>query len=257
MEQTTSTVFRRAGILEKIRSTGKVQVEHLSEEFMVSQVTIRNDLTQLEKKGLLIRTRGGAIFRERAGLDYDLSEKQKKNYHLKEKIGKRSANYINDGDAIFLDSGTTTMEIAKNLSAFTNLTVITNALPIAGSLARYNHIKVIVPGGYLRENSLSLVGTLAEQHTAAFYCDKLFLGVDGFDSRYGLTTPNPEEAQLNRMMIEHARETIVVTDSSKFLQRSFAIIAPVNRIQTVITDRGIPATEKEYLTEHGIQCIMV
>jgi len=257
MDHTTSTVFRRAGILEKIRKAGKVQVDRLSTEFRVSEVTIRNDLTQLEKKGLLIRTRGGAIFRERVGLDYDISEKQKKNYHLKERIGERSAKYISDGDAIFLDSGSTTMEIAKRLNGFSRLTVITNALPIAGLLARNQNIRIIVPGGYLRENSFSLVGALAEQNTAGFYCDKLFLGVDGFDSRYGLSTPNPEEAQLNRAMIEHARETIVVTDSSKFLKRSLALIAPVTKIHTVITDRGIPAQEKDFLTESGIQCLLV
>jgi len=257
MNQTPSTVIRRAGILEQIRKAGKVQVDLLSTEFLVSEVTIRNDLTQLEKKGLLIRTRGGAIYRERVGLDYDFSEKQKKNFHLKEKIGARAARYINEGDAIFLDSGSTTMEIAKQLDGFAQLTVITNALPIAGHLARYKNIKVIVPGGYLRENSLSLVGSLAEQNTSGFFCDKLFLGVDGFDSRYGLTTPNPEEAQLNRTMIEHAQETIVVTDSSKFLHRSLALIAPISKIHTVITDRGIPSGEKEILQESGIQCILV
>ncbi len=109
----------------------------------------------------------------------------------------------------------------------------------------------------MRENALSLVGSLAEQTASGYFCDKLFLGVDGFDSGYGLTTPNPEEAQLNRVMIDHARETIVVTDSSKFLQRSFALIAPVRRIHTVITDRGIPSEEKDFLQKAGIQCIIV
>ncbi len=118
MDLTLSTVSRRAGILEQLREAGKVQVDALSSEFRVSEVTIRNDLTRLEKKGLLIRTRGGAIYRERVGLDYDFSEKQKKNYHLKEKIGARAARYINESDAIFLDSGSTTMEIAKATDFF-------------------------------------------------------------------------------------------------------------------------------------------
>ena len=120
-----------------------------------------------------------------------------------------------------MDSGTTTLEIAKNLGNFKNLTVITNSLNIAGQLVEFPDIKVIIPGGSLRRNSLSLVGAISERSLNNLYCDKVFIGVDGIDTQYGISTPNVDEAYINNLMINNSRKTIVVTDSSKFGNRSF------------------------------------
>ena len=250
------TVQRRAKILELIEQQGQVQVSALSNAFKVSSVTIRNDLAHLEKKNLLIRTRGGAIRPQRVAVDFKITEKAKKHFREKQAIGRKASELIQDGDTIILDSGTTTLEIAKNLGHFRELTVITNALNIAHLLADFQNIRVIVPGGILRKNALSLVGPTAESAIKNYFCDKLFLGVDGIDADFGISTPNVEEAYLNRIMIEISREVFVVTDSSKFNKRSFAFIAPMNQIHTVITDRNIPATEKEKMEKIGAQVIV-
>jgi DeoR family transcriptional regulator of aga operon len=251
-----STLERRARILEQVDAAGQVEVQNLSGIFGVSEVTIRNDLAHLEQKNLLLRTRGGAIKQRRVGLDFALAEKQKQHLGEKQHIGRAAAELIKEYDTIILDSGSTTMEIAKNLGHLNHVTVITNALNIASILAEYKNVKVIIPGGFLRENSYSLVGSLAEQNFRNYYCDKVFLGVDGFDSRYGISTPNIEESQLNRVMVEISREIIVVTDSSKFLRRSFAFIIPVTKIDMVITDKGIPQEEQNILKNMSVKVVI-
>src|SRR4029078_10425982 len=236
-----STVSRRIKILESLKTHGQVNVSELSEILGVTGVTIRNDLAQIEKKRVLIRARGGAIKIEQnfADEDYPLSDKQKKHLIEKREIGKRAAELIDENDTIILDSGSTTYELAKNLKKVNDLTVITNALNVATILADYNNVNVIVPGGMLKKNSFSLVGILAESGFKDYFCDKLFLGVDGFDLDFGISTPDPEEAHLNQIMIEISKEVIVVTDSSKFQRRGLVLIAPVKRINTVVTDKNI------------------
>src|SRR4051812_16070929 len=256
VKKNISTVERRTQIVEKLEAEGQLDVTSLSKELGVSEVTIRNDLNWLEQKNMLIRARGGAMKAERVGADLSLSEKNKFHYQEKLKIGKAAAALIENGDTIILDSGTTTLEINNNLAGIESLTVITNALNIANRLAEHEHVNVIVPGGFLRKNSLSLVGTTAEESFKNYFCDKLFLAVDGFSTVHGLSTPNVEEAHLNRVMILIAKQVIVVTDSSKFHKRSFAFIAPITAVDIVVTDAGIPEEDKKRLETAGIQVII-
>ena len=257
-KETKSTVSRRMLILSELEKHGQVSVNDLSESLGVSSVTIRNDLEQLEKKNMLLRARGGAmkISQNHVGLDYPLSDKQKKHLTEKKEIGKKAVELIEDGNTIILDSGSTTFEVAKNLGKFEELTVITNAINVANLLAEYKNINVIVPGGTLRKNSMSLVGILAEKGFQNYFCDQLFLGVDGFDTNYGISTPNIEEAHLNQIMIGMSKKVIVVADSSKFNHRGFAFIAPVPKIHTLITDKGIPGDERAKLEALGIEVIV-
>lgn len=252
-----TTIERRVLILDKLESKGQIDVISLSQELGVSEVTIRNDLARLEQKNMLVRSRGGAMKVDRVGMDFNLSDKNKQHYKEKLRIGKAAATLIENGDTIILDSGTTTMEINKYLSNFETLTVITNALNIANKLAEHEKINVIVPGGFLRRNSLSLVGTTAEESFKNYFCDKLFLAVDGFNTTYGLSTPNVEEAHLNRVMISIAKQVIVVADSSKFHKRSFAFIAPLSSIHIVITDAGLPAEDHKKLEHAGVKVMIV
>ncbi len=253
----SSTVERRKSILNLIGETGQVLVHDLSKEFKVSEVTIRNDLEQLEKKNMLIRARGGAIKTEgRVGIDHQLSDKDKLHYEEKARIGKRAAQLISANDTIIIDSGTTTMEVAKNLGHLSDVTIICNALNIVSQLIQLNSINLIIPGGYLRKNSLSLVGPLAEKNLQNLYVDKVFIGVDGFDTRHGIYTPNIEEAYFNEIMIKISKEVIVVCDSSKFLRRSFAYICGISKIHCVITDSGIQEEDKKRLEDAGIKVII-
>jgi DeoR family transcriptional regulator, aga operon transcriptional repressor len=252
------TVSRRKKILEDIKKKGEVHVGALSKKFDVSEVTIRNDLGHLERKNLLIRARGGAIHSEsHVGIDQRLAEKNKIHTVQKIAIGKKAASLIEDGETIIIDSGSTTAEIVKNLSEIRNLNVITNALNIADALLAFPNINVIIPGGYLRQNSMSLVGPLAEKNLSGFYVDKLFLSTDGFDTKQGIFTPNIDEAHLNSIMIEISKDVILVTDSSKFKRKSLAFICKIDKIKTVITDKGIADDDKKRLEDAGVELIIV
>ncbi|MEO8582415.1 MAG: transcriptional repressor AgaR, partial [Flavitalea sp.] len=235
------TVSRRKQILERIKLTGEVLIVQLSKEFNVSEVTIRNDLGHLEHKNLLIKVRGGAIHSQnKVAIDKRLSDKNKLNAAEKAAIGKKAASLIQEGETIIIDSGSTTAEIVKNLGNIRQLSVITNALNIAYQLMPQDNINVIIPGGYLRQNSMSLVGPLAENNLHSFYVDKLFLSTDGFDTTQGIYTPNIDEAHLNKAMIAISKQVILVTDSSKFKRKSLAFICTIDKIKIVVTDNGIP-----------------
>lgn len=250
------TIDRRVKILDILNAKGQVSVNELSKLFNVSEVTIRNDLSHLQSKGLLIKTRGGAIKSQRVGIDQQLNEKSKLNSKEKQLIGKKASEIIKDDDTIIIDSGTTTVEVAKNLGAIKNLTVITNALNIVSQLIR-DEIRVILLGGMLRNTSLSLIGPVAENSIKSFHCDKCFIGVDGIDSKHGISTPNIEEAHLNQLMIKISKEVIVVADSSKFLKRSFAFIAPITDIDVIVTDSNIPEEELKNLQNVNIKTFIV
>jgi len=251
-----NTVGRRVNILKMIEDNGQVNVQTLSEMFMVSKVTIRNDLKQLEKKNLLIRSHGGAIKSQAVSIDQKIIERATQHPDEKRKIGKKAAELIKDGDTIILDSGTTTIEIVKHLDSKLNIKVITNAINIALELIENENIKVIIPGGFFREYTYSLVGPTAEKGIRNYLCDKVFLGADGFDSSYGVSTPNIEEAYLNKAMIETAKEVIIVADSSKFQKRRFAFVAGLDKIDIVITDKNILPNDKTALERAGIQVII-
>lgn len=253
-----NTVERRMSIIKKLTTQDHIFVNELCKEFGVSEVTIRNDLEQLEEKKLLVRVHGGAMsINQIVSYDQHLSEKHKLNIPEKERIGKAAAKLINDFDTLFIDSGTTTFEIVKNLdTTLKNVTVISNALNIINQLLSYKNINLIVPGGILRKNSLSLIGPLAEKNLVNFYADKVFLGVDGFDTTKGISTPVLEEAYLNQIMIEYAHEVIVVADSSKFQRRSLAFICGLNKIKTVVTDSGISEIDQKRLENANIEVII-
>ncbi|MBN8650478.1 MAG: DeoR/GlpR transcriptional regulator [Cytophagales bacterium] len=253
-----STVSRRKEILQMLSEKGEVFVEQLSENFKVSEVTIRNDLDQLEKKSMLIRARGGALKMETGvGIDQRLADKNRINFPEKSKIGRKAAELVGESETIIIDSGSTTAEMVRNLPELQDLTVITNAMNIANQLVSRPNINVIIPGGYLRKNSISLVGPLAEKSLRNFNVDKAFLGVDGFDPRKGVYTPNVEEARLNEIMIEVSREVILLTDSSKFNKRSFAFICAVSEIDKVITDNKIKDEDRKKLEDEGVEVIIV
>ena len=260
MEKTfsKSTVSRRAKILDELEKKGQVSVNELSKMFDISAVTIRNDLSQLEKQNMLIRARGGAIkikF-QRMAIDPSISDKQKEFQREKQLIAKEAVKLIEEGDTIVLDSGTTTTEVAKNLEQFKSLTIITNALNIASILSEYEGISIFMPGGSLRKKSLSLVGVLADENFEKFYCDKLFLGADGFNTTHGMSTPNSEEAHLNQIMIKNSKKVIVVADSRKFERRRFAFIGPISNIDVVVTDSGIKEEDKTRLEQNGVKVII-
>lgn len=251
------TLNRRKMILEMLENNGSVRNMELCRIFNVSAVTIRNDLEKLEGKGLLVRTRGGGIKTQRVRIDYLLNNEPALHLEEKQAIGKSAAKLVKENDTIIISSGTTAMEMAKNLSGYKNITIITNALNIASQFLNNASITLIMPGGNLRYSSLSLIGPIAEEGFRNLYCDKVFIGVNGIDSRYGISTTHLEDASLNKLMIERSKEVIVITDSSKFQKRGFSLIAPINKVHTIITDSNIPKEELVRLRNSGIHITLV
>jgi DeoR family transcriptional regulator of aga operon len=163
---------------------------------------------------------------------------------------------VQEGQVVILDSGTTTTAIARALRSFRNLTIVTNAVNIAAELSGTT-VEVILTGGTLRKNSFSLVGPIAEETLHRLNADLLFLGVDGFDVHYGLSTPNLLEAKVNRVMVEVAKRKVAVCDSSKFGRRSLSLIAPTSTLDEVLTDRRAPKADMRALKKAGIEVTLV
>jgi DeoR family transcriptional regulator of aga operon len=249
------TAQRRSLILKELDKKGQVNVTDLSIILGVSEVTIRNDLDKLEKNNLLVRAHGGAFKTNNIALT--VTEKKKINLEVKRKIGKVAASLIKEEDSIILDSGTTTFEISNNLGDFKKLTVISNALDIVNNLAQYKSIDVFMPGGYLKEFSMSMVGPMAERNLRQLHCNKLFLGIDSVKANIGVFTHYMEEAYLNQIMIDIADEVILVADSTKFNRSGLAFICGFDKINTLITDSKILAEDKEMLEKNNIEIILV
>jgi DeoR family transcriptional regulator of aga operon len=248
---------RRRAILEILNREGRVLVLDLAKRFETSQVTIRKDLEDLHAHGLIHRTHGGALpSREGALEDPTLREKEKLHRKEKLRIAEAAARLVQEGQVVILDSGTTTTAIARALRHFQNLTIVTNAVNIAAELSG-TAVDVILTGGTLRKNSFSLVGPIAEETLHRLNADLLFLGVDGFDVQYGLSTPNLLEAKVNRVMVEVAKRTVAACDSSKFGRRSLSLIVPPSALHEVITDRGAPKSDVKMLKKAGIEVTLV
>jgi DeoR family transcriptional regulator of aga operon len=248
---------RRRLIVGILSRDGRVLVGDLARQFRTSQVTIRKDLDVLQGQGRIHRTHGGALpARESALDDPTLREKEKLSRKEKLQIAAAAVRMVKEGQVVILDSGTTTTAIAHALRKFEKLTIITNAVNIAAELSG-SSLEVILTGGTLRKNSFSLVGPIAEETLRRLNADILFLGVDGFDVRHGLSTPNLLESKVNRAMMDVARVTVVVCDSSKFGRRSLSSIAPTSAVHHLITDRGVSRQDLTAMKKAGVQVTLV
>jgi len=246
---------RHQRIVELLRQDSRITVTGLTRLLHVSDATIRRDLRELEKKGLIARTHGGAILSERAGFEPSVNQREEQFRAEKERIGRLAASLVQEGETVILDAGTTTIEVARNLRNRTNVTVITNALNICAELAR-SKVNVILTGGNLRKPTLALVGPLAEANLRRFHVDKAFLGANGISVREGITTPNLTEAETKRRMLEQAKTVIVVADHSKIEKASLVTVASVSEIDVFVTDDGISEAQIKEFAEAGIQVLV-
>jgi DeoR family transcriptional regulator of aga operon len=248
---------RRQHVLVLIQRDGRVLVGDLSDQLGISRITIRKDLEHLQAKGLIQRTHGGALALQSGALfDPSLVEKEKLHHKEKQRIADAAVKLVSEGQCVVLDSGTTTTAIARALRAFTRLTVITNAVNIAAELSNTD-FEVILTGGTLRKNSFSLVGPPAEDHLRDMHADILFLGVDGFDVKIGVSTPNVLESRVNRAMVRASQTVVAVCDSTKFGHSSLALIVPTAEINIVITDSKLAPEYAQALEKSGVTVILV
>jgi len=255
IDQNISTVERRRIILDQLQQNKQVNIAQLSEQFGVSEVTLRKDMRYLENKNLLIRSRGGAMLPVKVGDDLSVKKRMVLNLELKKSIAAAASSLIKEGDTIILDSGTTLMQLAKHLEKIKKLTVISNALDIVLKLSEFNNLKIIVPGGIFRKNSFSLVGATAVENFQMFRADKYFVSADGINAE-GIFTANLEEGQIAKIIMSHAKENIVLIDSSKFDRNGIINFASLSKIHTLVTDKNIPESYLNHFTELGIKVVI-
>ena len=251
-------------LLEMVARDGSVEVADAARELAVSAATIRRDLDQLAQQQMLTRTRGGATANS-VSYDLPLRYKSARRASEKELIAKAAAALIPAGAVVGLNGGTTTTEVARALATRSGLeaqagteptlTVVTNALNIANELIVRRHIKIVVTGGVARPQSYELIGPLATRLLGELSLDQVCLGVDGLSVRHGATAYNEGEASINQLMVERAREVIVVADSSKLGRHAFARVCPIARVDVLVTDAAADPATVRALTEAGVRVV--
>ncbi|MBS9766694.1 MAG: DeoR/GlpR transcriptional regulator [Flavobacteriaceae bacterium] len=247
---------RHQQILAYLENRKFVTVQELSELAKVSLVTIRKDLTLLEKEGYLYRTHGGASKKSRYAFEENVIKKESINTFEKELIAKKASEYINDNDFIILASGTTIHYLARIIDNNKNITILTSSLRVSLELSKFTNINVIQLGGKLRKSSSSVIGSMTEDMLRNFSCTKLFLGIDGIDPDFGISTSNAAEAHLNRVMIEQADTVYVLGDSSKINKRGFGRICGLENVNAFITDANIEKDDLFNLEKAGVDVIV-
>jgi DeoR family transcriptional regulator, aga operon transcriptional repressor len=242
---------RLAAILERLSANGGVGVAELATELGTSSATVRRDLRLLEDQRLLSRTHGGAVAH---GVLYELPLRYRGARYGNEKrrIAAAAAAQVSEGMVVGLTGGTTTTEVARALADRRRLTIVTNSLSIAAELAVRPNLKLVVTGGVARPESYELIGSLAEATLTGLNLDLAIVGVDGISSATGLTTHHEAEAHTNRALIERAKRTLVVADSSKIGQAAFARICGADRVDELVTDSVADSAELDELRESGL-----
>ena len=252
------TSSRRERIVAMLRAHNSVQIHALAEAFGVSTQTLRKDLNFLDAKGVCTRSPGGALLRLGAlsPTEEAIDVKRKRYADEKVSIGKAAAALIGAGESVLLDSGTTTLQVARHLNTADPLVVVTNDVGIMNELAARESVQLVFLGGTLRRKNLSFYGTQTERALEGLHVDKLFLAADGFHPEKGITTHFEPEALLNRLMCRAASEIILVADSSKFGRICLHKILEPQGIARLVTDEGITGEVRDELARIGVEVII-
>lgn len=243
-------------ILEQLIKRDSLPVSDLAQLLSVSMVTIRKDLTELENQGKLYRSHGRAIRLNPFTSNRSVNEKERLFPEEKQCIGREAAKLITSDDSIVIASGTTVHSLARNIKPIHRLTVVSASLEASQILAHNESIDIIQLGGMLRHSSLSVIGQYSESVLSGFSFSKLYLGVDGIDIDFGITTTDMREAELNQKMMAAAQKTIILADSSKFGKRGFAKIGNIDEIDLIITDANVNPSIVRQMEELGIEMII-
>jgi DeoR/GlpR family transcriptional regulator of sugar metabolism len=251
---------RQEHIVRLVEEHGRARVGELAARFGVSAVTIRKDLIGLESDHRLVRTHGGAIAvaRDRSELSFDIRERLQSEQKLW--IGAAGAALVHEGESIVMDASTTALSVARHLKArgsWSQLTVITNGLRIASELAGHPGITVLMLGGRVRWEALSVVGQLGDGLFSRINVQKAFLGAAGFTIESGLADATDEEAQIKRSMVAAAREVIAIVDHTKWERAAFATFCASDKVGIVLTDEAAPRAMVQALTDRGVDVRLV
>lgn len=244
MTDFTPTPERQRQILSLLGRQGRLSVAEIVEQFSISEATARRDLETLASQGKVQRVHGGVMALEKAPPELPILERKTEQVREKEQIGRAAADLVREGESVFLGSGTTVLEVARNLRDRRRLTVVTNSLPVLNMLAGQRELSVISLGGMLRESELSFIGHITEQALAELRVDKVFMGTRGLSLEHGLTNDYLQETLTDRAILKIGREVIIVADYSKINRVSTALLAPLQAMNTFVTD---PNADKKFL----------
>jgi len=254
MSDFTPTPERQKQILSLLARQGRLSVNEIVEQFSISVATARRDLESLASQGKAERVHGGVIAIEQAPPESPILERESEQADEKIRIGRVTAELVADNETVFLGSGTTVLETAKNLRDRKNLTVITNSLPVLNALAGLKEITVISLGGMLRDSELSFIGHITEQALAEVRVDKVVIGTRGVSLEHGLTNDYLQETLTDRAIMKIGREVILVADHTKVNRVATAQLAPLDSMQTFVTDSK---ADKKFIQELKKQNIKV
>jgi DeoR/GlpR family transcriptional regulator of sugar metabolism len=250
------TPERQKQILSLLGRQGRLSVAEIVEQFSISEATARRDLETLASQGKAQRVHGGVIAIEQAPPEAPILDRKIEQAHEKQRIGRAAASLVRDKETVFLGSGTTVLEVARNLRHYKSLTVVTNSLPVLNIMAGLNEITVISLGGMLRESELSFIGHITEQALAEVRVDKVLMGTRGLSLEHGLTNDYLQETLTDRAILKIGREVIIVADHSKINRVSTALLAPLNAISVFVTDPKADRRFLQTLKKQGIQAVI-
>ncbi len=248
---------RRQEIVARARRTGRVAVTELAQTLAVTSETIRRDLSQLEQAGLLRRVHGGALPVDRQSLEPEVLERALTMVSEKRRIAERALEEVPRAGTIFLDAGTTTGVLADVLPPGRNLTVVTHSLSIALTLAGRSGYTVLTLGGELRGATLATVGPWAEGRLRAMHTDVAFVATNGLSVARGLTTPNPVEAEIKRLIIQTARRVVLLSDHTKINRDFFEVFGGTSDVDLLISDVGLDADSASEFEAAGLATVLV
>ncbi|UCG26324.1 MAG: DeoR/GlpR transcriptional regulator [Chloroflexota bacterium] len=251
-----NAIARRQQILEIVERKQSATVADLCDTLDVSEVTIRRDLRHLSDQQLIRRVHGGAVASRGRNYEPPTIIRAATNKNQKEAIALEACKLVNEGDSIALDVGTTTLALAQQLVGLSNLTIITASLPIANVLVESPRSRLILTGGVVRVQEHSMIGHIAARTYQDFHLDKAFVGVGGMHLSAGLTEYNQDDTLIKQAMMQHAKQIIVLADSSKLGRTCFMTIAPLDGIDILVTDSGIRSRDLTELRKRGVQVMV-
>ncbi|HOJ60713.1 MAG TPA: DeoR/GlpR family DNA-binding transcription regulator [bacterium] len=241
---------RHVAILDLLAENGEVTVQHLARRFAVSEMTIRRDLVMLERAGELIRTHGGALLSKAGVIEFSFKKKERECAEEKQAIAREAAALVRPGMALTLDTGTTTLEVARAITRIKPLTVLTSSLAIASVLHAHDHVELVLLGGTARKGNPDLTGWITEENLKRFCVDLAFIGADGV-SPEGIYTTEMNIGRVSQAMIAGAKQIVLVVDHRKFEQKSLVRFASWEAIHRVITDSQVSAKTRKWLRKLG------
>ncbi|MGZ9222974.1 MAG: DeoR/GlpR family DNA-binding transcription regulator [Anaerolineales bacterium] len=250
------TPERQRQILSLLTQQGRLSVTEIVKQFSISEATARRDLESLASQGRAQRVHGGVIAVELAPPELPILERESEQPEEKARIGRAAASLIADKETVFLGSGTTVLEVARNLRNRKNLTVITNSLPVLNMLAGIKEITVISLGGILRVSELSFIGHVTEQALAEVRADKVFMGTRGVGLEHGLTNDYLQETLTDRAIMKSGRDAIIVADHTKVNRVATVLLAPLDSMHTFVTDAKAEKKFVQALKKLGMQVIV-